>query len=61
MQKVKLNTSGGYCEGSSFQTVKELCPESKILKGLAIRSGLERDGKYLVIKGEKAKRAETEV
>ena len=58
---IPFNTNGGYGEGSSFQTVKELCPNSKVLEGFSIRGGLERDGQDLVIKDEKAKIAETKV
>jgi len=58
---IPFNTNGGYGEGSSFQTVKELCPNSKVLEGFIIRGGLERDGQYLVIKDEKAKEAEAKV
>jgi flavodoxin len=58
---IPFNTNGGYGEGSSFQTIKELCPNSKVLEGFIIRGGLERDGQYLVIKDEKAKEAETKV
>lgn len=58
---IPFNTNGGYGEGSSFQTVKELCPKSKVLEGFSIRGGSERDGQYLVIKDEKAKEAETNV
>jgi flavodoxin len=58
---IPFNTNAGYGVGSSFQTVKELCPDSKILEGFEIEGGVERDGKYLVIKDEKAKEAETEV
>lgn len=58
---IPFNTNGGYGEGSSFQTVKELCPNSKVLEGFSIRGGSERDGQYLVIKDEKAKEAETKV
>jgi len=58
---IPFNTNGGYGEGSSFQTVKELCPNSKVLEGFTIRGGIERDGQYLVIKDEKAKEAETKV
>ena len=58
---IPFNTNGGYGEGNSFQTVKELCPNSKVLEGFIIRGGLERDGQYLVIKDEKAKDAETKV
>ena len=58
---IPFNTNAGYGVGSGFQTVKGLCPKSKILEGFEIRGGLERDGQYLVIKGEKAREAETEV
>ncbi len=58
---IPFNTNAGYGVGSGFQTVKELCPNSKVLKGFSIRGGVERDGVYFVIKGEKAKEAETEV
>jgi flavodoxin len=58
---IPFNTNGGYGEGSSFETIKELCPESKIMKGFVIRGGLERDGELLVIKDEKKAKAEIEV
>jgi len=58
---IPFNTNAGYGVGSGFQTVKELCPNSKILEGFEIKGGVERDGVYFVIKGEKAKEAETEV
>ena len=41
---VPFNTNGGYGVGSSFETVKELCPDSKVLEGFAIKGGVERDG-----------------
>jgi len=58
---IPFNTNAGYGAGNSFQTVKELCPDSKVLEGFSITGGIERDGVYFVIKGEKAKKAETEV
>jgi len=58
---IPFNTNAGYGVGSSFRTVKELCPESNILEGFEIRGGIERDGQLFVIKGEKAKDAETKV
>jgi flavodoxin len=58
---IPFNTNAGYGVGSGFQTVKELCPNSKVLEGFSITGGVERDGVYFVIKGEKAKEAETEV
>jgi multimeric flavodoxin WrbA len=54
---IPFNTNGGYGEGSSFQTVRELCPKSSILKGFSIRGGSERDGEYLAIKGARAEEA----
>ena len=47
--------------GSSFQTIRELCPQSTILQGFVIRGGSERDGQYLVIKDERAEEATKEV
>ena len=58
---IPFNTNAGYGVGSSFETVKELCPNSKVLEGFTMKGGVERDGVYFVIKGEKAKEAETEV
>jgi hypothetical protein len=46
---------------SSFQKVKQLCPNSNVLEGFTIRGGSERDGQYLVIKEEKRKEAERQV
>jgi flavodoxin len=56
-----FNTNAGYGEGSSFKTVRELCPESTVLEGLVIRGGVERDGQYLVIKGARAEEAQKAV
>lgn len=58
---IPFNTNAGYGVGSSFQTVKRLCPNSKILEGFSITGGVERDGVYFVMKGEKEKQAEAEV
>jgi flavodoxin len=58
---IPFNTNAGYGEGSSFQTVRELCPQSTVLEGFVIRGGVERDGQYLVIKGARAEEAEKEV
>jgi len=58
---IPFNTNGGYGVGSSFQTVRELCPQSTILKGFSIRGGSGRDGQYLVIKDAKADEARKEV
>jgi len=58
---IPFNTNAGYGVGSSFQTVKDLCPNSKILEGFSTKGGIERDGIYFVIEGEKEKQAQTEV
>ena len=58
---IPFNTNGGYGIGSSFQTVNELCPNSKVLEGFSITGGSERDGQLFVIKDEKAKEAEMKV
>jgi len=58
---IPFNTNAGYGVGSGFQTVKELCPKSKVLKGFEIQGGVERDGIKLAIKDEKVKDAEMKV
>lgn len=56
-----FNTNGGYGIGSSFETVRALCPNSQVLEGFTIRGGSERDGQYLVIQEEKRREAEVQV
>ncbi len=58
---IPFNTNGGYGPGSSFQTVRELCPKSTILQGFVIRGGSERDGELLAIKGASAEEAAKQV
>jgi flavodoxin len=58
---IPFNTNAGYGVGSSFKTVSALCPDSKVLDGFDIKAGAEKDGQFLVIKGEKAIEAETKV
>ena len=58
---IPFNTNAGYGVGSSFQTIKELCPDSKVLEGFEMKGGIERDGVLFVIKDEKAKEAEMKV
>ena len=52
---VPFNTNAGYGAGTGFETVKELCPDSKVLEGFEIKGGIERDGVYFVIKDKKQK------
>ncbi|MDE3184095.1 MAG: flavodoxin [Bacteroidota bacterium] len=58
---IPFNTNAGYGVGSGFQTVKELCPDSKVLKGFSIKGGIEREGVLFVMKGDKEKEAQKEV
>ena len=58
---IPFNTNAGYGVGSSFETVKKLCPNSKILEGFSTKGGIERDGIYFVMQGEKEKLAQIEV
>lgn len=58
---IPFNTNGGYDIGSAFETVRELCPDSKKLEGYSTRGGLERDGQLLMIRDEQAQRTEEDV
>jgi len=58
---IPFNTNGGYGVGSSFRTVDDLCPNSEIKEGFSTRGGLERDGIYLAIKGERRNEVHAEV
>lgn len=58
---IPFNTNGGYGIGSSFETVKKLCPASKILEGFSTKGGVERDGILYVMEGEKEKQVQVEV
>jgi flavodoxin len=58
---IPFNTNGGYGVGSSFETVKELCPQSTILQGFTTRGGSEIDGHNLAIKDARAEEARREV
>lgn len=58
---IPFNTNAGYGVGSGFETVKKLCPRSKVLEGFSTKGGVERDGIYFVMKGEREKEAQDEV
>ncbi len=58
---IPFNTNGGYGIGSTFQTVRELCPKSELLDGFTIKGGSERDGIFLAITGDKETETEKEV
>jgi len=58
---VPFNTNAGYGIGSSFETVKQLCPNSTVLDGFSTKGGVERDGILYVMEGDKEKQVQTEV
>lgn len=58
---IPFNTNGGYGVGSSFQTIEDLPPDANTLEGFSTKGGLERDGIYLAIKGERREEVRTEV
>ena len=58
---VPFNTNAGYGIGSSFATVKELCPGSTVLEGFTTTGVIERDGIYLAIKDERAREIQSQV
>lgn len=58
---IPFNTNAGYGIGSSFDKIKELCTECKILEGFSIKGGIERDGILFVMEGEKKIEAEKEI
>lgn len=57
---IPFNTNGGYGLGSSIRQIEELCPDSKILESFSVRGGLERDGIYLDIKGDRREEVHAE-
>lgn len=58
---IPFNTNAGYGVGSSFDTVKQLCSDSRILEGFTTKGGIERDGILFVMEGDKEKQVHTEV
>lgn len=58
---IPFNTNGGYGIGSSFSTVKELCPNSTVLEGYSTKGGIERDGILFVLEGDKEVQVQAEV
>lgn len=58
---VPFNTNAGYGIGSTFDTVKSLCAESKVLEGFSMKGGIEKEGVLLAIKDGLRKQAEIKV
>ena len=58
---IPFNTNAGYGVGSGFETIKQLCPNSKILKGFSTEGGKEKGGLLYVMEGDKAIQVESSV
>lgn len=58
---IPFNTNAGYGIGDSFETLKKLCPDSKILEGFTIKGGIEKNGILFVMEGKKKIEAEKKV
>ena len=58
---VPFNTNDGYGTGSSFETVKQLCRNSKVLEGFSITGGRDSNEQPQLGKEERAKEAATKV
>ena len=58
---VPFNSNAGYGIGNSFETVKLLCPDSRILEGYSTQGGKEKDGVLFVMEGDKEKQVQIEI
>ncbi len=58
---VPFNTNASYGVGSSLETVKQLCPNSRVLEGFTTKGGIERDGILYVMQGEKEVQVRDEI
>lgn len=58
---VPFNTNAGYGTGSSLETVKQLCPKSKVLEGFSTKGGMEKNGILFVMEGNKEKQVQAEI
>ncbi|AIM36702.1 flavodoxin [Sphingobacterium sp. ML3W] len=58
---IPFNTNAGYGMGSSFETVKQLCPDSQVLEGFSTKGGKERDGVLYVMEGNREFQVQEEI
>ncbi len=58
---VPFNTNGGYGIGNTFETVKKLCTNSKVLEGFSTKGGVERDGTLFAMEGDKKNLVQNQV
>ena len=52
---IPFNTHAGYGVGSGFDTVKSLCKDCDVRRGISIEGGKEKQGRLLVIQKDYAK------
>lgn len=50
---IPFNTNGGYGVGSSFDDIRARCTGCDLREGFSVEGGLERDGIYLAIQGDR--------
>ena len=50
---IPFNTNAGYGLGNSIETIRKLCPQSRIEEAFSVKGGIERDGILFVMQGEK--------
>lgn len=58
---IPFNTNGGYGVGSSLRQVESMCGDCTLLENFSIKGGLERDGIYLAIQGERREETRSKV
>lgn len=58
---VPFNTNAGYGLGTTIETIRALCPNSRILEAYSTTGGIERDGIKFVMTGDKRKATEKAV
>ncbi|MDT0678689.1 flavodoxin [Autumnicola musiva] len=56
-----FNTNAGYGLGSSLSQIKNLCPDSNILKEFSVEGGYEKRGVLLAIEGERKKEVSDQI
>lgn len=58
---IPFNTNAGYGVGSSFETIKMLCPDSKIEEGFSMQGGKEKEGVLFVMEGKRKTEAQAKL
>lgn len=58
---IPFNTHAGYGVGSGFDTVKSLCKDCDVRRGISIEGGKEKQGRLLVIQKDYAKQVRNDV